>query len=126
MQEYTITGDATIATSSLSNGDVTRLWHLCLRNISKNGMIELSSKGLLNGQNISKLKFCEHCIFGKHRRVKFTKGIHNTKETLDYIYFELWGPFRVPLKEGASYVLTIIDDFSKKVWIFFLKKKMMC
>ena len=86
-------------------------------------MTKLSRRGLLNGQSISKLKFCEHCIFGKQKRVKFTKGIHNTKRTLDYIHYDLWGPSRVPSKGGASYMFTIIDDFFIKVWVFFLKQK---
>ncbi|KAL6332914.1 hypothetical protein AAG906_019919 [Vitis piasezkii] len=53
----TIIGDAAVATPSLSDGDVSRLWHMCLRHISENGMVELSRKGLLNGHSISKLKF---------------------------------------------------------------------
>ena len=86
-------------------------------------MTKLSRRGLLNGQSISKLKLCEHCVFGKQKRVKFTKGIHNTKGTLDYIHYDLWGPSRVPSKGGASYMFTIIDDFFRKVWMFFLKQK---
>ena len=86
-------------------------------------MTKLSRRGLLNGQSISKRKLCEHCVFGKQKRVKFTKGIHNTKGTLDYIHYDLWGPSRVPSKGGASYMFTIIDDFFIKVWVFFLKQK---
>ncbi|RVX13013.1 Retrovirus-related Pol polyprotein from transposon TNT 1-94 [Vitis vinifera] len=33
------------------------------------------------------------------------------------------GPSKVPFKGGASYMLTIIDDFSRKVWVFFFKQK---
>ena len=82
-----------------------------LGHMSENRMAELSKRGLLNGQSICKLKFYEHCVLGKQKRVKFTKAIHNTKVTLDYIHSNLWGPFRVPFKGGASYMLTIIDDF---------------
>lgn len=32
----------------------------------------LRKQGLLNGQTIGKLDFCEHCIFGKQCRVKFS------------------------------------------------------
>nr|XP_015638684.1 uncharacterized protein LOC107281003 [Oryza sativa Japonica Group] len=40
---------------------------------------ELSKRGLLDGQSIGKLKFCEHCIFGKHKRVKFNTSTHTTE-----------------------------------------------
>ncbi|KAG8480905.1 hypothetical protein CXB51_025479 [Gossypium anomalum] len=45
------------------------------------------------------------------------------KGTLEYIHSGLWGPSRVPSRGGANYMLTFIDDFSRKVWAFFLKKK---
>ncbi|KAF3634914.1 putative vacuolar-processing enzyme-like [Capsicum annuum] len=57
------------------------------------------------------------------KRVRFTKGIHSIKGTLDYIHFDLWGPYRVLSRGGANYILTIIDDYSRKVWVFFLKQK---
>ena len=94
-----------------------------LRHMSENGMIELSKSGLLNGQSIRKLKFYEHCVFGKQRRVKFTKGIHNTKRTLNYIHSNLRGPSRVPSKGCVSYMLTIIDDFFQKSLGVLLEEK---
>ncbi|KAG8503402.1 hypothetical protein CXB51_001378 [Gossypium anomalum] len=123
LQGSTITGDAAIASSSLSDDDITKLWHIRLGHMSENGMVELSKRGLLDGQGICKLNFCEHCVFGKQKRVRFIRGIHNTKETLEYIHSDLWGPSRVPSRGGANYILTFIDDFSRKVWAFFLKQK---
>ncbi|KAG8488863.1 hypothetical protein CXB51_016741 [Gossypium anomalum] len=110
----TVTGDAAVASSSLSDDDITKLWHMRLGHMSENGMVELSKRGLLNGQGICKLNFCEHCVFGKQKRVRFTRGIHNTKEMLEYIHSDLWGPSRVPSRGGANYMLTFIDDFSRK------------
>ncbi|KAG8477584.1 hypothetical protein CXB51_031066 [Gossypium anomalum] len=112
-----------VASSSLSDDDITKIWHMRLGHISENDMVELSKRGLLNGQEICKLNFCEHCVFGKQKRVRFTRGIHNTKGTLEYIHSDLWGPSRVPSRSGANYMLTFIDDFSRKVWAFFLKQK---
>ncbi|KAG8496686.1 hypothetical protein CXB51_007936 [Gossypium anomalum] len=123
LQGSTVTGDTAVASSSLSDDDITKLWHMRLGHMSENGMVELSKRGLLDGQGICKLNFCEHCVFGKQKRVRFTRGIYNTKETLEYIHSDLWGPSRVPSRGGANYMLTFIDDFSRKVWAFFLKQK---
>ncbi|KAG8481491.1 hypothetical protein CXB51_026341 [Gossypium anomalum] len=81
----TVTGDAVVASSSLSDDDITKLWHMRLGHMSENGMVELSKRGLLDGQGICKLNFCEHC-----------------------------GPSRVPSRGGGNYMLTFIDDFSRK------------
>ena len=85
-------------------------------------MSELSRRELSDSLSINKLMFYEPYIFIKQRRVRFTKGIHNTKvTTLDYIHFNLWEPIGVPSKRCAYY--TIIDDFSKKLWVFLLKQE---
>ncbi|KAG8471703.1 hypothetical protein CXB51_036524 [Gossypium anomalum] len=78
LQGSTVTGDAAVASSSLSDDDITKLWHMRLGHMSENGMVELSKRGLLDG---------------------------------------------VPSRGGANYMLTFIDDFSRKVWAFFLKQK---
>ncbi|KAG8498115.1 hypothetical protein CXB51_006865 [Gossypium anomalum] len=123
LQGSTITGDAAVASSPLLDDDITKLWHMRLGHMSENGMVELSKRGLLDEQGICKLNFCEHCVFRKQKRVRFTREIHNTKGTLEYIHSDLWGPSRVPSRGGANYMLTFIDDFSRKVWAFFLKQK---
>ncbi|KAG8478984.1 hypothetical protein CXB51_028893 [Gossypium anomalum] len=89
LQGSTIISDAAVASSSLSDDDITKLWHIRLGHMSENDMVELSKRGPLDGQGICKLNFCEHCVFGKQKRVRFTRGIHNTKETLEYIHSDL-------------------------------------
>ncbi|KAG8487052.1 hypothetical protein CXB51_020705 [Gossypium anomalum] len=101
-----VTSNVAVASSSLSDDDITKFWHMSLGHMSENGMAELSKRGLLwrlfgirgcyilDGQGICKLKFCECCVFGKQKRVRFTRGIHNTKETLEYIHSDLWGSSR--------------------------------
>ena len=68
---------------------------------------------------IGKLEFCEHYVFSKQYKVSFGTCVHKNKDTLDYIYSDVWGP----LKGGASYLLTLIDDYFRKVWVYPLKYK---
>ena len=56
--------------------------------------------------------------------MKFSISIHRTKSIIDYIHSDLWGSPQVPFSLGkAQYFLSIIDDYSRKVWIYFLKSK---
>jgi hypothetical protein len=82
---------------------------------------QLIKRELLVGYNMSKLEFCEHCIFGKYKRVKFNASIHTTK---GYVHADLWGPSRKKSLGGASYMLTIIDNYSRKVWPYFREHNM--
>jgi Integrase core domain len=43
---------------------------------------------------------------------------------LDYILSDLWASAHEPSKgNGSRYLLTFIDNFSKNVWVYFLKEK---
>ena len=123
----TVTSSATFSSSSMSDSDVTKLWNMRLGHMSEKGLTLLTKRGLLCGQSTGKMDFCEHCVFGKQKRLSFGIGIHNTRGSLDYIHSDLWGPAPVPSKGGARYLLTFIDDFSRKVsGLIFLNTKMMC
>ncbi|GKV50375.1 hypothetical protein SLEP1_g57082 [Rubroshorea leprosula] len=123
LQGSTVNGTCAVSTSSSPDKDVTRLWHMRLGHMSERGMMELSKRGLLCGQKIGKLDFCEHCVYGKQCRLQFGKGVHRTQGTVDYIHSDLWGPSPIASKGGAVYMLTFIDDYSRKVWVYTLKSK---
>ena len=81
-----------------------------LGHMSEIVMESLSKKGLLEGQNIGKLNFCEHFIFGKHKNVKFNTSVHTTQDILDFVHSDLCGPSQETSLGGARYMMTIIDD----------------
>ncbi|XP_070018812.1 uncharacterized mitochondrial protein AtMg00300-like [Nicotiana sylvestris] len=120
----TVIGVAVVSRSNKSNSDITKLWHMRLGHMNEKGLSILSKRGLLCGQSTENIELCEHCMFGKQKRVSFkSPAIHRTKFTLDYIHSDLWCPSRTPSKGGARYMLTFIDDYSRKVWVYFLKNK---
>ena len=62
-------------------------------------------------------------VLGKAKRVKFGTGTHQTKEILEYIQSDLWGPSKIPTHANGRYFISIIDDFSRRVWVYILKSK---
>ena len=83
----------------------------------------LSKKGCLGSAGTGKLDFCEHCVLGKQKKVSFSTVKKYTQGIFDYIHSDLWGPSRVPSFGGKRYMLTFVDDFSRKVWVDFLRQK---
>jgi hypothetical protein len=127
---YILSCDTIIGTIAISSAAVTsencsdsKLWHMRLGHMSQLGLAELSKRGLLKGYNNNELEFCEHCVFGKHKRVKFNTSIHTTEGILDYVHADLWVPSRKHSFGGCHYMLTIIDDYSRRVFTYFLKYK---
>ena len=93
----TLHGSVTAAAVSNDEPSKTNLWHMRLGHMSELGMAELIKRDLLDGCIVGKMKFCEHCVFGKHKRVKFNASVHTTKGTLDYVHANLWGRLVSPL-----------------------------
>ena len=83
----------------------------------------LSRQGLLGKAPIQSLEFCPTCVLGQQHRLSFLKGTHLAKACLEYVHANLWGLTKVQTHGGNKYFLSIIDDFSRKVWIFLLKSK---
>lgn len=50
--------------------------------------------------------------------VNFKTATHQTKQTSDYIHLDLWDPAKVNSHGGVKYFLTIIDDYSRNVWLY--------
>jgi len=91
--------------------------------MSENRITILRKKSYLGSAGTGKLEFCDHCVFVKQNRVSFSTAKHCTQRILNYIHSDLSGPSRVPLFGGKHYMLTFIDDFSRKVWVYFLRQK---
>jgi len=89
LQGSIVTGSAIVASP---NKDNTKLWHMRLGHMSEKGILILKKKGHLGNHYTGKVDFYENCIFGKQKKVSFSKAIYRTKGTLDYIYSFLWGP----------------------------------
>lgn len=59
--------------------------------MSERGLQELHRQGLIGNGALEKLDFCEHYVYGKHKRVKFPTAIHSLKAMLDYVHSDIWG-----------------------------------
>ena len=76
---------------------------------------------LFKGAKTCKLDFCEQCVLGKEKRVKFGTSIHNIEGILDYIHTDIWEPTKTASLGGKHYFVTFVDDFSRRVWVYTLK-----
>ena len=67
---------------------------------------------------------CEGCILGKQQRESFPAGKSiREKAPLEIVHSDLCGPMQTPSLAGNKYVLTFIDDYTRKTWVYFLNQK---
>ncbi|MCI36864.1 copia-type polyprotein, partial [Trifolium medium] len=46
-----------------------------------------------------------------------------TKDVLELIHTDVYGPMRTPSLNNNRYCILFIDDFSRMTWIYFIKEK---
>lgn len=63
------------------------------------------------------------CIIGKHQRHRFPITFYRARDHVDIVHTCLCGRMQIESIHGNFYFLTLIDDFSKNVWVYFIKHK---
>ncbi|GKB42908.1 putative RNA-directed DNA polymerase [Tanacetum coccineum] len=66
---------------------------------------------------------CEICQRAKQTREPFPLSDHKSKTLGELVHLDLWGPYRVHSREGYIFFLTIVDDYSRAVWVYLVKTK---
>lgn len=63
-------------------------------------------------------KKCEIFIRAKQTRDSFPLSINKTSFAFELVYCDLWDPYRTTSICGSQYFLTILEDYSRAVWIY--------
>ncbi|KAH9803321.1 hypothetical protein KPL71_001718 [Citrus sinensis] len=106
-----------------AHSDTTKLWYIRLGHAGEKSLQTLMRHGLLKCTKTCKLNFCEHCVVGKKTRVKFGTANHDTREILEYVHSNVWGPTKTASIGGSHYFVTFVDDFSRRVWVYSMRAK---
>jgi len=84
----------------------------------------LAKKDMLPGLKNADLEKCSHCMVGKQTRVSFKKHPSSRKfELLELVHSDVCGPLKVKSISGVLYLVTFIDYYSRKLWVYVLKTK---
>ena len=67
---------------------------------------------------------CEACILGKKHRLLFNFGnSRRARVPLELMHSNLVGPIQTTSIGGSTYFMALIDDFSHRTWVYFIKNK---
>ena len=68
-------------------------------------------------------KVCNACQFGKQARQPFVQDRNVSTRPLEVVHSDIWGLTKTRSLAGSNYYVTFIDDYSRKVWMYFMKAK---
>nr|GEU90990.1 integrase, catalytic region, zinc finger, CCHC-type, peptidase aspartic, catalytic [Tanacetum cinerariifolium] len=103
------------------------LWHHRLSHLNFGAINHLARQGLV--RSLPKFKFekdhfCLACAMGKSKKKSHKpKSEDNNQEKLYLLHMDLCGPMRVESVNGKKYILVIVDDYSRFIWVKCLRSK---
>ncbi|KAE8675254.1 hypothetical protein F3Y22_tig00111689pilonHSYRG00088 [Hibiscus syriacus] len=108
--------------SRFSISDSAMLWHQKLGHMSEQGMKVLVEQKLLPGLTNVSLTLREHCITSKQHQLKFNTSNSRGKSVIELVHSDVW---QAPVTSlgGAKYFVSFIDDYSRRCWVYSIKKK---
>ncbi|UYV69112.1 hypothetical protein LAZ67_6002474, partial [Cordylochernes scorpioides] len=111
----------------ISKDNSRTAWHRRLGHPSDNKLDLIFKNNLLKGLDSinGTLDQCDACSLGKMTKVPYVHTDSNQESyPFEAIYVDLFGPMRINSLGGSKYFLTIVDGFSRRIFVEFLKDKL--
>lgn len=102
------------------------MWHCRFGHLNHKGLRTLSYKRMVVGLPSLKStkEICTTCLIGKqHREFIPRKSLWRATKRLQLIHSDICGPIKPASHSNKRYILSFIDDFTRKTWIYFLHEK---
>ncbi|GJR69545.1 retrovirus-related pol polyprotein from transposon TNT 1-94 [Tanacetum coccineum] len=103
------------------------LWHHRLSHLNFGTINDLTKHNLVDGLlkfKYSKDHLCSACERGKRKKSSHQpKLVPNTHSKLELLHMDLCGPMKVETINEKKYILVIVDDYSRFIWVYFLHTK---
>jgi transposase InsO family protein len=63
-------------------------------------------------------------VYGKKNEESTLRWRLIQVKVLSYVHSDVWGPVAVSSNGGAYYFVNFIDDFSRTIWVYFMRHKL--
>jgi transposase InsO family protein len=106
-----------IAIGNANLRNVGILWHRRLGHIGVSSLAKMAANkraiGLPEPAAFSAIPTCWSCVSGKATRNPFPVSTNNTSRPLELLHIDIAGPVQTKSAGGASFFITVLDDFTK-------------
>nr|KYP67758.1 Retrovirus-related Pol polyprotein from transposon TNT 1-94 [Cajanus cajan] len=102
------------------------LWHARLGHVSYNRLKAMMKQSMLRGLPNLEMRenvVCVGCQYGKAHELPYEESKYKAKAPLELVHSDVFGPVKQLSISKNKYMITIIDDYSRYVWVDFMKEK---
>lgn len=104
--------------------NLSYLWHCRLGHVGFTTLHKIASEGNVYGIPTFTVEpiICQHCFKEKQAREPTPqKATNGLKQLLELGHVDICGPLPLPSAAGNMYFLLFVDDYNRKVYIYFIK-----
>lgn len=101
-------------------------WHRKIGHVNYQTLVKMKNDpayGIAFSDDDHQVKNCEVCARGKQSRKSFPMSETSSQKILQLVHTDLAGPMENKSFGLTRYMLTFVDDYSKMVFVYFLKEK---
>ncbi|GAU32405.1 hypothetical protein TSUD_220940 [Trifolium subterraneum] len=101
-------------------------WHYRFGHLNFRDLNMMSNKSMVSRLPRIQVpnEVCEDCVQSKQHRDNFNKDVKSrTNNVLEVIYSDVCGPMQVDSTGGNKYFVSFVDDHSRKLWTYLIKRK---
>lgn len=105
--------------------DMAELWHQCFGHLNCRSLESLTQRKMVSRlPELKQLSQCEDCTISMQARSVFQVGnSRRTTTCLQLVHMDICGPMSTTSLGANRYFLLLVDDFSRKCWVYVLKNK---
>jgi len=109
--------------SSTGTGSSAETWHRRFGHLGWSTLEGISTvtTGLTNLPRF--VSDCSVCNMTKSVRVINRVAPERASRPLERIHTDVWGPYGVATRDGATYFITFTDDYSRKSWVYLARAR---
>lgn len=122
---YRLNGSSHCGLMMQSSEENSETWHRRLCHVNATDLAKMRN-GAIEGvayTDETEVKACVACLKGKHTRKPFNKPGNRASDILEVVHGDLCGPIETPSIGGHKYCFVLVDDFSRRVFVYFMKGK---
>lgn len=103
-----------------------KLWHARLGHVNYQAMELMCKHKMVTGlpRIVQPKEVCSGCLLSKQTRKPFpSQAKYSASKVLELVHGDLCGPIAPETATGKRYFFLLVDDFSRVMWVYFLKTK---
>jgi hypothetical protein len=98
-------------------------WHARFSHFGFQALEKMGRYGMVRGLP-SIEHVCDACLAGKQRRAPFPQAAkYRATKPLDLLHDDLCGPISPTTPDGKRYIMLVVDDMSRYMWVVLLTNK---